>query len=156
MKTLKLTALVLFLLLFTTTAWADQEADIKAVRKVLEDYSEFNLAGDAESWAALHAPDVVKLRQGKPPLTSWDELYEGKLKTVAARKVVSYDLEIKEIEIIGNRAYTWGVYDVELELIKSGDTVMAEGKFLTLYRKEPDGRWVITHDMSNSSVPPKK
>ena len=49
MKTLKQTALVLFFLLFTTTAWADQEADIKAVRKVLEDYSEFNLAGDAKS-----------------------------------------------------------------------------------------------------------
>ena len=156
MKKLKQSAIVLFFLIFTTTAWANQEADNKAVIKVLDDYGEFNLAGDAKSWAELHATDVVKLRQDKPPLTSWDELYEGKLKTNAKRKVVGWDLEIKEIEILGDRAYTWGVYEVELQFIESGDTVRANGKFLTLYRKEPDGRWVITHDMSNSSVSPKK
>ena len=99
---------------------------------------------------------MVKLRQDKPPLTSWDELYKGKLKTVAKRKVVSWNLEIKEIEIIGDRAYTWGVYEVELQSIEGGKTVKADGKFLTLYRKESDGRWLITHDMSNSNVPPTK
>lgn len=156
MRTFKNTALFLFFLLFSTTALANQEADIKAVKKVLDDYGEFHLTSDAKSWAELHSTDVVKLRQGRPPLTSWDELYEGKLKSFAKQKVVGWDLEIKEIEILGDRAYTWGVYAVEIQSIENGDTVMVNGKFLTLYRKEPDGRWVITHDMSNSNVPPKK
>lgn len=156
MKAMSRISLVLFLLMFAITAWADQEADINAVTKVLKEYGEFNLAGDAKSWADLHASDVVKMPPGRPAITSRESLYEGKLKKFTKTKVVGWDLEMKEIEIIGDRAYTWGVYKVKVEVLETGGIINVDGKFLTIYKKEPDGRWVITHDCYNSNVSPKK
>lgn len=156
MKMMSQVYLILFFLMFTLTAWADQEADIEAVTKVLKEYGEFNLAGDAKSWANLHAIDVVKMPPDRPAITSRESLYEGKVKSFTKTKVVSWDLEIKEIEILGNRAYTWGVYKVKVEVFATGGISDVDGKFLTIYRKEPDGSWVITHDCFNSNVPPKK
>lgn len=158
MKFLKFITTLMFLMVFSTISLAagSSEEDIEAVKKVLKDYGEYNLAGDAKSWAELHATDVVKMPPGKPAITSREALYEGKVKSFTKTKVVGWDLEIKEVEIIGNRAYTWGVYEVKVEVLATDGIINMNGKFLTIYRKEPDGSWVITHDCFNSNIPPKK
>lgn len=158
MNFFKILSTFLFVIAFSTVSSAagNSEQDIEAVKKVLKDYGEYNLAGDAQSWSELHAIDVVKMPPDKPAITSREALYEGKVKAFAKTKVTGWNLETKEVEIMGDRAYTWGVYKVEIEVLKTGDIINVDGKFLTIYRKEADGRWVITHDCFNSNVPPKK
>lgn len=158
MNFFKILSTFFFLMVFSTISLAagSSEKDIEAVKKVLKDYGESNLAGDAKSWAELHAIDVVKMPPDKPAITSREALYEGKVKKFAKTKVVGWNLEAKEVEIMGDRAYTWGVYKVEVEVLKTGGIINVDGKFLTIYRKEADGSWVITHDCFNSNIPPKK
>lgn len=141
---------------FSIAESGDSKEDIEAVSKVLDKYGQFLLADDIRSWADLHADNVVKMPPNAPAITSQKVLYEGRLKKAAKVKVVNWNHEIKEIEIMGNRAYTWGIYQVDLKVVETGGMVNVDGKFLTIYKKEPDGRWVITHDCFNSNIPPKK
>jgi ketosteroid isomerase-like protein len=38
---------------------------------------------------------------------------------------------------------------------EKGEPIFVDGKYLTIYKKQADGSWKISHDCYNSNVPPK-
>ena len=53
----------------------------------------------------------------------------------------------------GDMAYTMGAYEFTLNNAK-GVTVTERGKYVTLWRKHPDGRWKVAVDIYNPDSPP--
>lgn len=53
----------------------------------------------------------------------------------------------------GDLGYTIGTYEVTVAAPPEPPT-LRPGKYLTIWRKEPGGRWKATVDMGNSSIPP--
>jgi ketosteroid isomerase-like protein len=147
-----------FLLLFPLASiWAgggSEAADIAAVTTVLDDYGKYLLADDIRAWADLHAEDIVKMPPDSRSIIGREDLYQRNSAGVGKQKFISWNLTIEELEILGDRAYTWGYYSFDLEIIATGDVIPVEGKFLTIYRKESNGSWVMTHDCFNSIAPP--
>lgn len=65
------------------------------------------------------------------------------------------NFRIADIEIDGgeNQAWVYGTY--KMTLSPPGSSPMEDaGKYVEVWRKEPDGAWKVTHDMFNSDLPP--
>jgi ketosteroid isomerase-like protein len=60
-----------------------------------------------------------------------------------------------EVVVAGPWAYSRGLYTQDLTSKATGNVAHVDGKFLTIFRKQPDGSWKIYRDCFNSNVPPK-
>ena len=58
-----------------------------------------------------------------------------------------------EVSIDGNMAYTMGSYLATMQG-EDGSSVQEPGKWLTIWKKHSDGRWLIIVDTYNTDVPP--
>ena len=59
-------------------------------------------------------------------------------------------------QIVGSAAdlgYTIGTYHMQLP-DGDGSVVEIDGKYLSVWKRQPDGRWKIAVDMFNSDGPP--
>lgn len=62
-------------------------------------------------------------------------------------------LEGVELAEAGDRAYTYGSYRSRL-IGEDGKLAMEPGKWLTIWKKQPDGGWQIAVDTYNTDIPP--
>jgi ketosteroid isomerase-like protein len=65
------------------------------------------------------------------------------------------NFKIVDVEIDGGEDKAWvhGIYTMTLS--PPGTSPMEDvGKYMEVWRKEPDGTWKVTHDMFNSDLPP--
>ncbi|MDJ0751883.1 MAG: hypothetical protein QNJ45_00080 [Ardenticatenaceae bacterium] len=58
------------------------------------------------------------------------------------------------VEVLGNQAYSHGTYGYTLTPKEGGDTMRIDGKFLTVFEKQPDGSWKMLVDCFNYDGPP--
>ena len=132
------------------------EADITAIKEMLNRYALITNAGDWDRWISLWADDGVQM----PPD---DAARIGKEQIRAGMKPLfdqlNLDIVIHRIEdarIYGDLGFTRCTYTLKATPKAGGETidVMPEGKALTLYERQPDGSWKIVYDCFNSSTAP--
>jgi ketosteroid isomerase-like protein len=65
-------------------------------------------------------------------------------------------LYIEETQVSGDLGFARGNYTVAITPKAGGETIitMPDGKFLTIYKRQADGSWKISHDCYNSNLPP--
>ena len=134
-----------------------REARVKEiVAQSLETYAECVSAGDAERWLALHEDEAYKMPQDMPMFTI-ESVREAQAKNMAnaqAAYVVTMDIDPMEIDVSGDIAYAMGTYTIDFDPRADAPPNYVDGKFLTLYRRQDDGRWKIHLDSySNNSAP---
>jgi ketosteroid isomerase-like protein len=124
------------------------DEDVAAIRGVVQAFNEAALAGDFSTAVESYAGDAVFM----PPN---DPIYEGREAEVAHLEatppVLSYSSAPVEVDGSGDLAYARGAYS--LSLLVGADTVAMEGKWVHIFRKQPDGSWLITLDIWNSDHP---
>jgi uncharacterized protein (TIGR02246 family) len=132
------------------------EADVTAIKEMLNRYALITNAGDWDRWISLWADDGVQM----PPD---DRARVGKEQIRAGMKPLfdqmALDIVIQSIEdarIYGDLGFTRCIYTLKATPKAGGETidVMPEGKALTLYERQPDGSWKIVYDCFNSSTAP--
>jgi ketosteroid isomerase-like protein len=52
----------------------------------------------------------------------------------------------------GDMGYTWGHYEGHAK-DKSGNAVTTSGRYMTIWRKQPDGQWKVALDSSSEEPP---
>jgi ketosteroid isomerase-like protein len=125
-----------------------------AARAIFNIYSRTMNDGDLEHWIALWEDDGVQM----PPNS---RSRKGKVAIMSAMKADVRDYGIKDFTIVLAEAladrelgFSSGTCSFVKTNRQSGNGVTVEGKFLTIFRKAPDGTWKIFRDCFNSSVPP--
>lgn len=139
------------------SAWANGSSEVDAsaaMRKSLAEYSSTILAGDLESWGNLHTANVIKMWPDAPATRTRQEMVAAFGKTMEQLQFVSMKIDVVKSEVHGDLGLSWGLYSWSAEPRAGGDPVSYDGKFLTLYQKQPDGRWLISYDCFNSNVLP--
>ena len=65
------------------------------------------------------------------------------------------DLRLEPVEIIGrdDLAYVWGRYSFVM-LPPNAPALPDSGKYIEIWRKQPDGSWKLFRDTFNSDAPP--
>ena len=132
------------------------EADITAIKEMLNRYALITNAGDWDRWISLWADDGVQMPPDDPARIGKEQIRAG-MKPLFDQ--LNLDIVIQSIEdarIYGDLGFTRCIYTLKATPKAGGETidVMPEGKALTLYERQPDGSWKIVCDCFNSSTAP--
>lgn len=121
---------------------ADIQADERAIRKLIDDWMLASAKGDLDQVLSMMSDDVVFMTPGREPF--------GK-KEFAAQSASLKDVRIEgvakpvEIKVLGDWAWLRNHIAVTMTP-KAGQQIKRAGYTLTILKRQPDGRWVITRD----------
>jgi uncharacterized protein (TIGR02246 family) len=128
-------------------------ADQAAIQHMLDRYTATVDAGNIDAWMALWAPGGVQMPPDTAMRSGLDAIRAGMAPALTKNKD---DIRIHtlEITVVGDLGYARGVYTLDVTPLAGGATGHVDGKFLTVFRRQPDGSWKIYRDIFNSNVPP--
>ena len=119
-----------------------------------QEFSKMAVAeGTQAAFGKYSAEEVTLLPMGQAPVVGRAAASEFLTKT--PKGTLSWTPEQAEVSTSGDLGYTWGTYK-----FRSADTNGVEridyGKYVTTWRKQPDGNWKFTVDIDNRSPAPAK
>jgi ketosteroid isomerase-like protein len=106
-----------------------------------------------EALTAFYVDDASILSPNMPILTGKQPI-KDELKSILADPLFSLTLLPTRVEVSksGDLAFTQGPYKFAFSDFR-GNKFEDEGKYLTVWRKLPDGTWKIVEDTMNSDLP---
>ncbi|SOD03742.1 conserved hypothetical protein [bacterium JGI 053] len=116
--------------------------DERAIREAIATWLRASAAGDSETVLGLMADDVVFFVAGHPPF--------GKAEFAAAQgglggARIDATSNVREVQVAGD--WAWCSTDLRVEMTPPGGaTVRRSGNTLSIFRRLPDGRWVLARD----------
>jgi ketosteroid isomerase-like protein len=103
--------------------------------------------GGGKAFAAWFATDAVTLSNGQAPVHGKDAIAKD-----ATWSPKDYQLIWTPTDAVmsatGDMGYTWGHYEGRSK-DADGNARVTTGRYLTIWRKEPDGAWKVVLDSSN-------
>ena len=119
--------------------------DEKMIREVIATWMRATAEGDLERVLQLMADDVVFLIAGQPPMRG-RQAFEKASRAAEGKFRFEGKSEIQEIHVAGNYAYCWNHLSVTVRPLQGGLSSQRAGHILSVFRKEPDGHWVLFRD----------
>lgn len=146
----------ILLLLFTTAcgspSTSNPAADRQAIATVTAQFEAAENAGDVERMLLLFADDMIIMSPHAPAISGADRIAAATRKFYEAFTVaVEYSSE--EIAAFGDWGFDRGTERFTLTPKSGGAPISVNGKYLWLYRRQPDGSWKQSRVMWNSSDP---
>jgi uncharacterized protein (TIGR02246 family) len=120
------------------------EPDERAVREVHATWIDAVNAGDLGRLLKMMADDVVFLNPGRAPIGR-DEFPLG-FSAAHQHSKIRCISELEEVVVVGEIAYTRCRDSLSIFPRAGGETTELAGDRLTIYRKQPDGRWLLARD----------
>jgi uncharacterized protein (TIGR02246 family) len=127
------------------------EADIRKIDAVTQTAVNAALARDFATWAALFLDDAViyppnePAVKGRVAIRAWLEKFPP---------ITEFKLNHEKVEGREDLAYVLGTYTMTTTPPGAPGPVKDSGKFVTVVRRQPDGRWLGAVDMFSSDLPP--
>ena len=119
--------------------------DEQSIRDLIAEWQSATKAGDLSCILPLMAEDVVFLVAGHPPMQGKDAFATAFNIGLQHIRIES-EATIQEIQVAGNFAYTCTHLQVTMAPLQGGTPLHRSGYTLTIFRKEPDGRWLLCRD----------
>jgi uncharacterized protein (TIGR02246 family) len=127
-----------------------RQADARAIRESEADWAEAWAAKDPERIMSHYADDASVELAGVPIMNGKDAIRAGLKQAIADRNfALSFAPTQVEVSKGGDLAYARGAYTVTLTDVATKRPVTVKGKYVVVYRKQPDGRWKAIHDINN-------
>lgn len=130
------------------------DADLAAIRANDSAFAAAATAGDVDGVVATYAADGSLLPPNAPAIKGADGIRQfwGGFMTAFALK-----MEVAETEIsgAGDLAYVVGRYSFTATPKAEGAGFTDQGKFVEVYKRQPDGGWKYAVDIYNSDLPVK-
>src|SRR5262245_38392290 len=118
--------------------------DERAIRKLIESWLAASAAGDIDGVLALMSEDVVFLTPGRPPFGK--EAFAAASRASAGKVRIEGTSEVQEVVIAGDTAHGRARLQVTATPVAGGEPRRLSGHTLTVFRKQPDGRWLLARD----------
>ncbi len=118
--------------------------DEQAIREVHSTWIDAVNAGNLATLLSLMADDVVFLNPGQPPFGR-----DGFSKAFSAahqQARINCKSELQDVVIVGEVAYTLSRDSLLVTPRSGGEAMQLAGHRMTIYRKHPDGRWLLARD----------
>ena len=127
----------------------DAEAIIELERRAREAAE----AKDLDRYVSFYADDASLFWPGVPMVTGRAAIREF-MRAFLSMPAFSLIFETAKVEVsrAGDLAYSYGTNRVTL-VDPAGNLMKDRGKYLTVYRKQPDGTWKVVADIGNSDLP---
>jgi ketosteroid isomerase-like protein len=105
---------------------------------------------------ALWSDDGVLISQGDSPLVGKAAIQASLTEKFAKNptmKVLKYEPEVKNLELVGDIAYEWGCFSVTQQGSATSKSVSFRGRFLRVLKLQANGSWKFTRVMWNTEGP---
>jgi uncharacterized protein (TIGR02246 family) len=121
------------------------QADLQSIRELVDRWHRATAAGEVETILESMTEDCVFLVSGKPPMKGRDSFAKGLRALLQTQRVESRG-DIQELVVSGDLAYAWTLLTVRVTPRAGGAATERIGSTLTLFRRQPDGRWLLSRD----------
>ena len=131
---------------------ATTEADVEAIRALLDDFVAAENAGDLQTIMALITEDVVHMAPEEPPVVGADAVrtwWESTFGQVDIQGAVS-DVEI---QAFGDWGFIRGIWNVTTTPKSGGEPQQNDYSFISVVRRE-NGAWKEARVVWNTNAPP--
>jgi ketosteroid isomerase-like protein len=154
----RIIAILLLSLTWILTAGCSSKIDLeKEKNNLLNTDIEFSRTsvekGAAEAFYLYLADDAVQLPAGLPPIVGREKIRESM--SGSSKAVLKWEPARAEVAKSGDLGYTWGNYELSWQG-EEGKTEKLYGKYLNIWKKQPDGTWKAIVDIGNQAPPPKQ
>ena len=126
--------------------------DVEKVYQVWKACATALSEGDLQGWLALWAEDGIQMPPGEPYRKGLEQLQISLERKLELIQYLNYAIYPEEVCILGDRAYSHGVYSALMQSIAVGNRIEICGKFLTILAKQEDGSWKIAIDCFNDNT----
>lgn len=125
--------------------------DTAALRQAVQAQLLAANAGDSAGWAAWYVDDAMVLPPDGPTVHSRAAIQ----KWLAALPPISNAIgQADEFAGRGDLAYVRGTYSMTMTPAGAPAPLALKGKFIQIYRKQPDGSWKVAREIFNNDMPP--
>jgi ketosteroid isomerase-like protein len=130
------------------------DTDVAAINAVQRQADEAVKSGNIEGYLAVVTDDAVLMPpdhrslSGKGEIGPWGKAFSEQF------AMESYTPVDHELVVTGDWAFRRSNYRAILRPRSGGDSVTDLGKFIIIYRRQPDGSWKIARDIFNRDGPP--
>jgi ketosteroid isomerase-like protein len=107
--------------------------------------------GGGPAFASWFAPDAVTLANSKAPVVGHDAIAAAATWTPENYQL-TWTPEGARMGAGGDMGFTWGHYE-GVAKDKDGNEVKTSGRYMTVWKKQPDGTWKVEMDASNDGPP---
>jgi uncharacterized protein (TIGR02246 family) len=130
-----------------------RETDERSIRELERGARDALEAKDVDRYVSYYADDALLFWPGAPMVKGRAAIQEF-MRVFLSMPAFSLSFETAKVEVsrTGDVAYSYGTNKVTL-VDPSGKRMRDRGKYLTVYRKLPDGIWKAVADMGNSDLP---
>jgi len=111
-------------------------------------------AHDLTTLLTFYADDAVSLPANEELLTNRSEMQKSWAERLTPGVSVSWTPMYVEAAKSGDLAYILGSYTMSTKVAK-GKPITDKGKYLAIWKKQPDGSWKVEADTWNSDLPLK-
>jgi uncharacterized protein (TIGR02246 family) len=116
--------------------------DERAIRDLIATWMSASLAGDTAKVLSLMTDDVLFLVAGRSPFGK--EQFAATQSAMAGHRIDGSS-DVREVAISGDMAYARSHLTVSITA-PDGRTLRRSGPVLTIFRRQPDGRWLLARD----------
>jgi len=118
--------------------------DEREIRKLHSTWIDAVNAGDLDRLLTLMADDVVFLNPGQAPFDR--DAFSANFSAAHQRLRIRCLSELEEVVVVGEVAYTRSRDALSVTTRAGGEATQLAGHRITVYRKQPDGRWLLARD----------
>lgn len=119
--------------------------DKQQIRDLIDNWTRASAAGDISTILSLMDEDAVFLRAGHSPMRG-REAFAAQFQQAIGQMRIEATSDIQEIDVSGDMAYCWNELSVTMTPLKGGAAMRHSGPVLTIFRRKPDGSWVLSRD----------
>jgi uncharacterized protein (TIGR02246 family) len=125
------------------------DTDRRAITEAVARLDQAVLAGNPRGAVALYADDAVVGHPNAPQLrgrAAIQKFFEG------IPRMSAFKQDVVEVEGRGDVAYTWVRFDMAAHPPGAKVPLKDTGKLLAIWRKQPDGSWLVSRAVWNSDL----
>jgi uncharacterized protein (TIGR02246 family) len=126
------------------------DADRNAMRGMVANFDKAVLAGDWPTVVSFYSEDGMLLPPNGPVVegrAAMQKFFEG------FPKITEFKESVPEIEGQGDLVYARGTYEMTMMPPGAKEPLKDMGKTLAVWRKQPDGSWVVSRVIWSSDLP---
>jgi uncharacterized protein (TIGR02246 family) len=133
-----------------------READAKAIRDVETAWNQANASKDVDQIAAFYTGDASVFVPESPVLKGADAV-KPILNSMVKDKNFTFTFAADKVEVAksGDIGYSQGAYTETMTDRKTKKVLTEKGKYVTVYKKQADGKWKAVADIWNEDATPR-
>ena len=140
--------------LFACHSSVDVTAEREKLLQTDREFAAFSVKnGAAEAFNKYLTRDAMQLPAGKAPVRGRETIYRS-MAPNQDKYELNWEPQRAEVARSGELGWSWGTYTVGYT-DASGKPAKEHGKYVNIWKKQPDGSWRVYLDTGNQSPAPQ-